>query len=208
MANLRVISITALAVLATSVAVSHAQTPDPLSNAGIVAPGTLIDYVPPIARAVLTGDSRQVSEALDKEPESVNAPIRAKKGARAGFTPLILATALSDRAAIGMLLQRGAKIAILDDFHRSALWYAALREDVGTTEILVKAESVEDIINTADTDLHRTPLHLAVRGNEPEVVELLIQHGASKSESEKDILGDTPADYCGINFTTGCKYLK
>lgn len=137
-----------------------------------------------------------------------NAPIVAKKGGRAGFTPLILAAAISDRAAIDKLLASGAKITILDDYHRSALWYAALREDVSTTEILVKAGSAEDVVNAADADLQRTPLHLAVRGDDPRVVELLLGLGASKSKTEKDILGDTPIDYCKNNFTNGCKGLQ
>ena len=65
-----------------------------------------IEYIPPVARAVLTGDLKKVDAALDGA--NVNERVRAKEGARAGFTPIILAAALSDfRNSCNADLERG-----------------------------------------------------------------------------------------------------
>jgi hypothetical protein len=105
-----------------------------------------------------------------------------------------------------MLIKSGANITVLDDYHRSAFWYAALREDVGITKILVEAPSVGEVIDTPDSVFKRTPLHVAVRGDAPEVVDLLLQAGASGTQ--KDILDETPREYCNFNFTDACKALR
>jgi hypothetical protein len=189
-------------VLSLGVAVSAAQTPEGVSNADEMLPGSTIEYIPPLARAILTGDPNQVAEAVKRAPDSVNEPVRAKPGARAGFTPLIIAAALSYPNIAGMLIQSGAKVSVLDDYHRSAVWYAALREDLGVTRVLVNDKAVGEVVNAADSDFKRTPLHLAVRGSDPEIVSLLISAGASKSR--RDILGETPHDYCEHNPTIAC----
>jgi hypothetical protein len=156
-----------------------------------IAPNT-IEYIPPIAKAVLSGDPRQVNRAL--ETGNPNDPIRAKKGERAGFTPLILAAALSETEIAQMLIRRGAKVTDLDDFNRSAFWYAAMHENVELATALISAPGARDVLNKADSDFERTPLHLAVRSNAPQVVYLLLKAGASRNI--KDILGETPLDYC------------
>ncbi len=160
-----------------------------------------IEYVPPLASAVLTRDPEQVGKLLATS-ESVDERVRAKDGARAGFTPLILASALSETKIARMLIQRGAKITSLDDFHRSAFWYAALNENVGLTTVLLEAPGARNVVDTADDDLKRAPLHLAVRGGDPKLVELLLKTGASPAQ--RDSLGDTPADYCNRRKTEAC----
>lgn len=205
-AKWRVILVALLLVVTTGVAVGQGQAPAVLSNTAPIVTNSAIADISPLARAVLTGDPKQVTEALEKAPDSVNQPVRAKEGARAGFTPLIIAAALSDSEIVGMLMERGAKITVLDDFNRSAFWYAALQENVEVTKRLISAPSAKEVVNIADSDFQRTPLHLAVRGNEPELVQLLIQAGAS--DTKKDITGKTPLDYCKRNFTSGCKYLR
>jgi ankyrin repeat protein len=190
---------------------AYGQTLDGEKTSSLVAlaadaPDVRIERVPYIAQAVLTGDEKRVTEAIDKAPETINDPVTAKDGARAGFTPLILAAALSNPKIAEILIQRGAIVAKRDDYNRSALWYAALRESAGVTRVLVEAPTVGDIINSADKDFGRTPLHLAVRGSDFEIVELLIKAGATGTQ--KDILGETPKDYCKTNFTVACKALQ
>src|SRR5271154_3969265 len=92
------------------------------------APDVRIETFPFVAQAVLTGDEKRVDEALDKAPNTINDPVRAKDGARAGFTALILAAALSNSEITEILIRRGAELTKRDDFNRSALWYAELRE--------------------------------------------------------------------------------
>jgi len=185
------------------IAVGRGQAP---SQANPILPGSTIEYIPPLAQAVLTGDPKQVSEALKEAPDSINEQVRSKKGGRAGFTPLILAAALSETEIATMLIERGAKITVLDDYNRSAIWYAALRGDVPVTEALVYSPSIGEVVNVADSDFKRTPLHIAVRSNQPKVVSLLIKAGAS--EKQKDILGETPIDYCNHALTEACKQLR
>jgi ankyrin repeat protein len=105
-----------------------------------------------------------------------------------------------------MLVQRGAKVTEFDDFHRSAFWYAALNESVGVTTVLVGAPGAKDAVNAADNDLKRTPLHIAVHGNTPELVGLLLRIGASREQ--KDFLGETPDDYCKGHSTEACQALR
>ncbi len=197
-----------LLAITSSAALSQDQTFDKRGSMDAIALPATIDYMPPMAKAVLTGDPDRVSEVLGKA--DVNEPVHAKKGQRAGFTPLMLAAAFSDPKIVDMLIRGGAKVTILDDYHRSAFWYAAFREDVAVTEILIKtpsvdAGSVKDIVNKADGDLERTPLHLAVRGNQPSLTKLLIEAGASGTQ--KDVLGETPRDFCSYNSTGGCEGL-
>jgi hypothetical protein len=168
-----------------------------------------IAYIPPVARAVLTGDPDQVVMALEKQPEQINAKVEAVKGKLAGYTPLILAAAISNVKIADILISRGANVAILDDYHRSALWYAAFGENAAVTEALLQdPNGAAKIVNEADNSFRRTPLHLAVRGDNPAVAQLLMQHGAEKSLDLKDVLGYTPSDYCKVDPSGACKYLR
>jgi ankyrin repeat protein len=103
-----------------------------------------------------------------------------------------------------MLVKRGAKASIFDDFHRSAFWYAALNDDVEVTE--AAAPGARDAVNAADDDLKRTPLHLAVHGTDPRLVQLLIKLGASGNE--KDALGETAFEFCKLRLTDACAALN
>ncbi len=176
-----------------------------LTGSDSVGSDTQIAYISPLALAVISGDIKKVADTLVKYPSSLNEKVKAKTGGRAGFTPLILAVSLSDIEITKLLIRNGASITFLDDFHRSALWYSALRENVDTTNALTGAPSVEEIINVADSDFRRTPLHIAVRGNDPQIVNLLRKAGAL--DNEEDILGETPLTYCKHNFTIACKGL-
>jgi ankyrin repeat protein len=159
-----------------------------------------------MSRAVLNRDIKQVYSELERKRESVNDRVRAKDGERAGFTPLILAAAISDPNIAEVLIKSGAPITALDDYHRSAFWYAALRDDVILTQVLARAPGSKEVINAADDDLKRTPLHIAVRGDEPDLVANLLKIGATKDL--RDILGETPVDFCKRRSTEACKALN
>jgi uncharacterized protein len=192
----------ALLLALSGVAASEELTPKAAVEPFTIESRT-IEYIPPVARAVLTGDLKKVDAALDGA--NVDERVRAKEGARAGFTPIILAAALSDSEIAAMLIQKGAKITLLDDFHRSVFWYSTMAENFDVTKILISARDAADVINAADDDLKRTPLHLAVRRNEVETVRLLLEKGASRDL--QDIRGETPVDYCKRRLNDACKLL-
>lgn len=192
-------------LLALSSAALSQQPPSAIPIATTIEPST-IAYIPRLAKAVLAGDQGLVFKALE-EREDVNERVRAKEGARAGFTPIILAAAVSDPSIARVLIKFNADVTAVDDFNRSAFWYAAIHESVLVTEALMSAPvDAKKVINTADADLKRTPLHLAVRGDAPELVRILVAYGAS--QDQKDILGETPADYCKRRPNAACTELS
>jgi ankyrin repeat protein len=136
--------------------------------------------LPPIAQAVIRGDMKGVIALVQKEPQVVNEKVRAKEGERAGFTPIILAAAFSNTDMVKYLMFENADITKLDDYHRSVFWYAAFNGDVEITQMVLaiaKPPAVSSVINTPDLDLLRTPLQLAVRRNEPQLVRMLVIGG-------------------------------
>ena len=157
------------------------------------------------AKAVLAHDPKQVDQLLEKG-ESINDRVRPTKGARAGFTPLILAASMSAAEMTEFLLQRGAKVTDVDDYHRSAFWYAALNQSVGVATVLSKAPGAKDVINEPDGDFKRTPLHVAVHGTSPEMVKLLLEAGASLDQ--RDVLEETPNEFCKRRPTEACTVLR
>ena len=161
--------------------------------------------MPPLAQSVLSRDQGQVSNLL-RAGENPDDRVRGKDGARAGFTPLILVAAISDAEIAQMLIRAGAKITASDDFHRSAFWYAALRGDVQLTKVLVEVPGAKEAVNLTDDDLKRAPLHMAVHGNKPELVQILLRTGASTAL--KDYLEETPIEFCKRRFTKGCAGLE
>lgn len=185
-----------------------AQTSDEPSQKE-ASPVNPIKSMPPIARAVVDGNIQEVVNLVAKDKEAVNETVRAKRGEKAGYTPLILAAALSNPTIAKVLIVNGAEITRLDEYNRSALWYTAFNGDIQMTEVLVnlsQPDLVRKIINTPDFDLMRTPLHLAVRSNEPKLVDVLLKAGAS--EDAKDASGETAGDFCRRNSTLACKELS
>ena len=153
-----------------------------------------IQPLPAVAKAVLSRNPEQVFLALKASPAAVDDRVKAKDGERAGYTPLMLATALPDAKIAYELIERGADVTALDDYNRSAVWYAAFYENVPVAEAIMSKPAAREIINVADNEFKRTPLHLAVRANTPGLVALLLKNGAS--QNQRDILGQTPTDFC------------
>ena len=169
-----------------------------------IVPNT-IESIPPVAHAVLTRDPNQVRAALEKRA-GINEAVRAKKGSRAGFTPIILAAALADLDIAKLLIENDAQVSILDEFNRSAFWYAAEIHNIEITKILITGKGASDVINVADNDLKQTPLHIAVRDDDPDLVRLLKSMGASPDK--KDILGETALEYCRHDKNEACALLQ
>ena len=191
--------------LEAALAVAQTSTVQPDAAVALNNP---IESLPPIARAVVDGNMPAIIALLEKQPETVNEKVPAKKGERAGYTPLILAAALSHPEIAKYLIMHRADLTELDDFNRSAIWYAAFNGDIEVTQVLISTyekSTVNKVINVADVDFVRTPLQLAVRRNEPEVVHDLLVAGAS--EESKDASGETPVDFCKRNHTSACKEL-
>jgi hypothetical protein len=203
MARAPMIGVAATAVISFSIPMAQGQEH---STANVALAPSTIEYIPPLAQAVLDGDQKQVSEVIKEAPDSINEPVRSKKGSRAGYTPLILAAALSEPKIASILIRGGAKITVLDDYNRSAIWYAAFLGDAEVTQVLFEAPAVSDVVNAADSDFKRTPLHLALRNNNSNLVYRLVKAGASKEQ--KDVLGETPLDYCKHAQTSSCKELQ
>ena len=192
--------------LATGIGLGQAQTSDNSGTQAGVAQAERTGPLPDLARAVVHGDQETATRVLDKEPKAVDEAVRL--GERGGFTPLILAAALSDTGMAKLLIQRGGgeQILAVDGYNRSALWYAAFNGDVELIKLLLNApqdkEYLLKIVDVPDADFKRTPLHLAVRHNQPELVTLLL--GAGATEQTKDVLGETPRGFCERNHTKAC----
>jgi ankyrin repeat protein len=204
MANWLGIRVAVLLLLAgSSVALSQERGPNVVIN---IVPNT-IEFIPLLAKAAMIGDRETIVKQIEKK-DNVNERVRAREGARAGFTPLMIAASLPSPDIAKLLIDHGAKITIVDDFGRSAFWYAALRDSFSVSQVLATAPDASDVINVADSDLKRTPLHLAVRGESADLVRLLIDKGASASKEKKDYMGETPVDYCKVSMMTrACKAL-
>jgi ankyrin repeat protein len=165
------------------------------------------ELLTPVAQAVVHGDMNAVVTLVEKEPEVVNEAVRSKKGEKAGFTPIILAAAFSRFEIVKYLMSENADITKLDDYNRSVFWYAAFNGDIEVTQMVLaiaKPPVVTSVINIPDSDLMRTPLQLAVRRNEPQLVRMLVNAGASEA---KDVWGETPIQFCKRNQTVGCNEL-
>jgi ankyrin repeat protein len=187
------------------VAESQQAAPPPKSpSSSVQIVPNRIEFIPPLVKAVLARDPQQVRVEL--ATQDINLRLHAKEG-RAGFTPLILAASLSDPQTTQILVEKGAKANVFDDFNRSAFWYAALNGNVEVIQALLGAAGAREAVNAADFELKRTPLHLAVHGNEPEIVNLLLKIGASPRE-QRDLLGETPEDYCKRRDRETCLPLR
>jgi len=89
--------------------------------------------------------------------------------------PLYLAAANGNAAMIGMLLEAGADPNWTDPAGETVLMATARVGQSGAAEALLAAGAVVD---TRDAEFGQTALMLAVRGGHPEVVRVLLGHGA------------------------------
>ena len=112
-----------------------------------------------------------------------------------GKTPLHLATALSKiPEIIVLLLDRGADINSRNENNATPLLAAAAFNDMpGITALLLKrGADIHALGKDGDT-----PLHFAAGFNKPDVVTLLLEHGANPSVRDNN--GKTPFDWAKKN---------
>ena len=72
--------------------------------------------------------------------------------------------------------------------------------------MLFEGKDASDAINMADNDLKQTPLQIAVRDDDSDLVRLLKSKGASPDK--KDILGETAIEYCRRDKNEACAFLQ
>eukprot|EP00755_Sulcionema_specki_P038834 Sspe_Gene.23929::Locus_9374_Transcript_1_1_Confidence_1.000_Length_1180::g.23929::m.23929 len=105
------------------------------------------------------------------------------------LTPLHMAALGNTGEVVEYLLQRGANVEARDANRDTALHCAAsYNPSTGVIRALLDAGSPLNVRGTRD--LHWTPLHAAVWGNVPEVVEYLLWRGADVTA--RDNSGRTP----------------
>ena len=106
-----------------------------------------------------------------------------------GRTPLHVAAVGGDAEMVRLLLEHGADLAADGPVAQDALYLGALDGDVDLVCALI--EKGVDIGHARAGD-GRTPLHIAAAVGEPEVVKLLLEHGAAPAT--KDTAGKTAMD--------------
>src|SRR5271165_4341488 len=105
-----------ISLAALLVALSMSAAGEELFSQSVRIVPDKIAYIPPLAKAVLSGDAKEVISAI-KAGDNVDAKVEAKDGGRAGFTLLILAATLPNPNIAQLLVGKHAKVTILDDFN-------------------------------------------------------------------------------------------
>ena len=122
----------------------------------------------PLHYAVKRSKSKEaVARLLDENPN-----IEAR--ARAGNTPLLLASSFNDSEIIELLLDKGADVNARKNDEETPLHLAALSNEPEVVALLLD-RGVDIEARDSDGD---TPLHRAAGHNTPEVVALLLDRGA------------------------------
>ncbi len=137
-----------------------------------------------IYEASAVGDARRLQHLLDEEPDLVNVPNKD------GFTPLGLSAFFGHKAAVQVLLSRGAEVDTVDRsrFANTALDAAVAGDHLEVVAILVNAHASPNVRSAGG----HTPLHKAAMNGNREITKLLLDHGADVTA--KDDEGKTPLD--------------
>ncbi len=137
-----------------------------------------------IYEACAVGDARRLQHLLDEEPDLVNVPNHD------GFTPLGLSAFFGHKAAVQVLLSRGAEVDTVDRsrFANTALDAAVAGDHLEVVAILVNAHASPNVRSAGG----HTPLHKAAMNGNREITKLLLDHGADVTA--KDDEGKTPLD--------------
>lgn len=106
-----------------------------------------------------------------------------------GCTPLIVACFLDDEMKafkiVRALIRAGSRLDIYDDFHRSAISYAALNGMLSVLSFLLQLDSCTDF-NEVDHD-GNTLLHMAAESGNPELVNFLLDDFEKYHHHEIDV---------------------
>jgi ankyrin repeat protein len=142
------------------------------------APGT--DGTPALHWVVRVDD-------LETAKLLIGAGADAKFTDRYGVTPLYLACTNGNAAMIRLLLDAGADPNSVDATGQTALMTAASVGDLESAKVLLDRGATVD---TRDRNFQQTALMFAVRDNHPDVVRLLVEHGADVNAKTRQ--GETP----------------
>lgn len=146
------------------------------------------------------GNKKIMQALLDKlkkqgKNEKQIADLLNTQDTRTGKTPLILAAEIQLNYRIDivtLLLENGANPDILDHQNNSPLHRVTHKQDIKTAKALLQISKKK--INQPNND-GETPLHTAVWYGNVEMVQLLLDNGASESINIKNNKGLTPAGY-------------
>jgi len=157
------------------------------------------------AAAIFAGDIATV-EKLIAEGRDINGTAPDDNGNETRTTPLMLATYRENEEVVRLLVENGARVDLVDDYNRSALWYAVFQQNLELVEFLGDIEGSRKVVNLPDKPLRETPLHVAVSLDDPEIVRYLREIGASTESLNFEELTVTEA--CRENPTPACKGLR
>jgi ankyrin repeat protein len=135
-------------------------------------------YAQDIFQAASRGDTSALNRLLARNPQLV----RAREKER-GLTPLHVAAAYGHLPAVQTLLKHGAEVNARDQLGSTPLFYAVGRNQIAVARELLSHGAdvnvaVEYRVAGVSAGKVITPLVLAVRRANPQMVRLLIQHGA------------------------------
>lgn len=153
-----------------------------LTKAGATFPGSLIRRTS-IHTAAIEGDTERMKTLLRENPELIRA-----RDKFLGSLPLHLAVVSGKRAAVELLLERGAEVNVGDQTGFTALHSAAQGGSVDAAELLIEKGAK---VNARDAE-ERTPLHVAAFNGSERLIKLLIEHGADVNARSKS--GLSPLD--------------
>lgn len=140
-----------------------------------------------IHEASSVGDAQRLQRILEENPALVSAPHEQ------GFSPLGLAAFFGHKAAVQVLLARGAEVDAVDtsQFANTPLDAAVAANHLEVVKILLQNHASVNVRAAAG----HTPLHKAAMNGNLEIAKLLIE--AKADVNATDDAGKTPLAYAG-----------
>uniref|UniRef100_A0A8L0DJI9 Transient receptor potential cation channel, subfamily A, member 1b n=1 Tax=Oncorhynchus mykiss TaxID=8022 RepID=A0A8L0DJI9_ONCMY len=107
-----------------------------------------------------------------------------------GNTPVMLACSINNTEALSILLSHGARLSSQNKLGQYAIHAAAFAGSKKAMDVILKAgeemgHSIEEHINFLDKS-YSSPLHLAVRGGNMDIIEFCIHKGAKIDQQQVD----------------------
>ena len=126
-----------------------------------------------IHEASSVGDAQRLQRILEEDPALVNAPNHD------GFSPLGLAAFFGHKAAVQVLLARGAEVDTVDKsrFANAPLDAAVAANHIEVVKVLLQNHASVNVRSTGGF----TPLHKAALNGNLEIAKLLLDHGADST---------------------------
>lgn len=160
-----------------------------------------MDYSYPLLRACAEGNESEVIrliEGCDVNFVDVNS----------GNTPLFLATSRQNMKIVALLLGKGSSTLFRNKNGETALYRAVKLGNLEIINMIIEATSEEKRLELVNIPkfLGKTPLHVAAKKNNPDMVSLLLKLGADVNA--KTCLGDTPIFFVLRNILDRQKMLE